>query len=115
MYSEKFRAQRRCTALRKDGQPCRAYALWGAHVCLAHSDRQHRGPREQARHPAPRRPPACRCGAYAWPHRIGSGLCRYPDPPLGRCRTLAGTRGTVKLRGKAAAFRRLMKQRGLWP
>ncbi len=27
---------------------------------------------------------ACRCEAYAWPHRPGGGLCRWPEPPLHR-------------------------------
>ena len=26
----------------------------------------------------------CRCDAYKFPHRPGSGLCRYPDPPAVR-------------------------------
>lgn len=26
----------------------------------------------------------CRCDAYRFPHRPGSGLCRYPDPPAVR-------------------------------
>jgi hypothetical protein len=47
----------------------------------------------------------CQCKAYPWPHRPGSGLCRYPDPPMkiyqrkkaGRpyCRRYAGLRRRI--------------------
>jgi len=28
-YSEKAKALRQCKALKKDGEPCQAYAVWG--------------------------------------------------------------------------------------
>jgi len=43
-YSEKAKALRRCKALRKDGKPCQAYAVWGEDFCMAHSGRHYRGP-----------------------------------------------------------------------
>jgi hypothetical protein len=35
----------------------------------------------------------CTCAAYAWPHRPGGGLCRWPEPPRYRRTTAAGTHG----------------------
>jgi hypothetical protein len=37
-YNADFREKRRCKALRKDGQPCRAFARWGAAdgLCSGH-------------------------------------------------------------------------------
>ena len=37
--------------------------------------------------------PPCACAAYAWPHRPGSGLCRWPEAPAATCPTPAGTHG----------------------
>ncbi len=37
--------------------------------------------------------PSCQCAAYAWPHRRGDGLCRWPDEPTYRLTTPAGTHG----------------------
>jgi len=37
--------------------------------------------------------PVCRCQAYRWPHRPGSGLCRWPEEPRAVCATPLGTRG----------------------
>ena len=90
MYGAEAIRRRRCRGVRKDGEACRAWALWGdpRQVCAAHAGHRRRnsGPR-----PAnfwgttPRtRPPNCRCAAYAWPHRPGGGLCRWPAPPLFR-------------------------------
>ncbi len=102
MYREAARARRRCTALRKDGQPCRAWASWDdpAQRCNVHAGRHHRGPlplrwarrwrRQQARYTP------CTCLAYAWPHRPGGGLCRWPDPPRYRRTTPAGTHSVYR-------------------
>lgn len=96
MYSELAKTIRRCRAVRADGQPCRAWAVWGLTVCVAHSHRKKSGP-----HPIP---PAhrtkhyngtrhnCHCAAYNWPHRPGGGLCDWPNPPRRSCPIPAGTR-----------------------
>jgi hypothetical protein len=97
-YTERARRLRRCTATRRDGERCNAYALWGGVLCSAHTYRT-RGSNERGtlRHPAhritglPTKPRPCRCAAYAWPHRPGAGLCRWPDAPARRCQTPAGT------------------------
>jgi hypothetical protein len=53
-------------------------------------------------------PPNCGCGAYAWPHRLGGGLCRWPDPPEQSSSTKQGTRsaaGKQRKRDKKLAQR----------
>jgi hypothetical protein len=95
MYSATARARRRCTATRRDGEPCRAYALWDdpGQRCVIHAGRGKRGP-HRSRFAQPSRPAAvspCRCVAYQWPHRPGGGLCRWPEPPLYRLTTPASS------------------------
>lgn len=101
-YSEKAKALRQCKALRKDGKPCQAYAVWGEDFCMAHSGRHHRGPMphpyEQRFKKRPRRSPTCRCPAYNWPHRPGGGLCQWPDPPTRRCTTPPSTHYWIRFR-----------------
>ena len=123
-YSEKAKKLRQCKAIKKDSEPCKAWAVWGEDFCAAHSRRHHRGPmpspyeRREAYledlayrasriskthlpHPPkkrPRRSPACHCPAYNWPHRPGGGLCQWPDPPTWRCTTPASTHYWIRLR-----------------
>lgn len=109
-YSEKAKAARRCKATRKDGQPCRAYALWeGNGLCAGHTYNTRRtlprGYREW-----PTKAPPCRCIAYAWPHRPGSGLCNWPDPPKYRSTIPAGTHSFM--RGYKRGYRILMRRWG---
>jgi hypothetical protein len=100
-YTDRARALRRCTAQRKDGEPCRAYARWGdpRRLCASH------GAHHTGRMPWPpawataegkarerTHNPPCKCRAYQWPHRPGGGLCRWPDPPEWVCTIPAGTR-----------------------
>jgi len=82
-YSEAAKERRRCTATKTDGTPCRGYAAWGdpRQRCGGHGGRR-RGPT-----------PVCGCAAYNWPHRPGGGLCRWPDAPIWRLTTPAGTHG----------------------
>ena len=94
-YTDQARARRRCTATTKAGAPCRAYACWDdpGQRCVNHAGRHHTGPMGPpglARRRRGRYTP-CACAAYAWPHRPGSGLCRWPEPPLEQCTTPAGT------------------------
>jgi hypothetical protein len=96
-YSPEAIERRRCTAVRKDGEPCKAWALWDdpRQLCVTHAGRHHRGPmlsdwfsryhRQRARYVP------CTCAAYSWPHRPGGGLCCWPDDPVYRCTTPAGT------------------------
>lgn len=102
-YSEAAIARRRCTARTRAGAPCRAWACWDdpGRRCVVHAGRGHTGPQGPGLAPSrPTRYTPCRCIAYAWPHRPGSGLCRWPDPPTHRRTTPAGTHraGSVRLR-----------------
>lgn len=98
MYSEQARELRRCKATCKNGQPCRAWARWGTDLCAVHTF-QKRGPaRGYTPHQNTRA--KCTCPAYAWPHRPGGGLCRWPDAPAQRSQTPAGTPALWR-RGKA--------------
>jgi hypothetical protein len=91
-YSEKAKAARRCTATRKDGQPCQAWALWGGERCAAHTYKTRGVASDTHRYGGMRtRAPSCTCAAYAWPHRPGGGLCRWPDPPHYHSTIRAGT------------------------
>src|SRR5438270_9484897 len=112
-YSEKARELRRCTAEKPDGQPCRAWAVWGdaRQLCVAHGGRHHRerlrGPRRSERtHFTP-----CTCLAYAWPHRPGGGLCRWPDEPTRRRLTRAGTHSWPRLKPGEKVFVRALQRR----
>lgn len=90
-YSDTARDQRRCKATRKDGKPCRAYAIWGGERCAAHTYATRRTEPHPDRYTGMRsRAPACTCGAYAWPHRPGGGLCRWPHEPLHKSMIPAG-------------------------
>lgn len=89
-YSEAAKEQRRCKATRADGEPCRAWARWGTDTCSAHTFEK------RGRQAAPwatmrARYEPCTCAAYAWPHRPGGGLCRWPEPPQWRSTIPAST------------------------
>ena len=110
MYTEAAAARRRCTARRADGEPCCCWAVWDdpRQLCVNHAGRHHRGPMpDPSARPLPARGarPACRCGAYAWPHRPGGGLCRWPDPPSEIHPSVLGTR-RFRLRASGAMGRR---------
>lgn len=102
-YSPAAIERRRCLGTRKDGQPCRAWALWDdpRQLCAQHAGRGARGPRGPNASRWPYAPEKrtnytpCTCRAYDWPHRPGSGLCRWPDPPMYRRTTPAGTRSEL--------------------
>jgi hypothetical protein len=84
MYEPRAENLRHCVARKKNGERCRAWAMWDDEVgfCYAHAGRP-RGRRLGA--------PPCTCAAYKWPHRPGGGLCRWPDPPYYRSSIPAGT------------------------
>ena len=110
-YSEKAKAARRCRATRKDGQPCRAYALWGgAGLCAGHTYKK-RVQHERGYREVPTKAPPCTCIAYQWPHRPGSGLCNWPDAPTYRSTIPAGTHSFM--RGYKRGYRILMRRWGM--
>jgi hypothetical protein len=68
--------------------------MWGhpRGLCVAHGT-DGRGPEVDPSERVRRRTaPLCDCAAYAWPHRPGGGLCRWPDPPRRRSTVPEGTR-----------------------
>jgi len=93
-YSPEAVARRRCLDYRRDGLPCRAWAAWGEprQLCSRHAGHTRGRRRAWAEYLGqPARYEPCRCRAYAWPHRPGGGWCRWPEEPLVRVRTPAGT------------------------
>jgi hypothetical protein len=100
-----YERERRCTAIRNDGQPCRAWAIWGAKRCSVHAGRHHRGPMRSRTRQAPRLRAAvwpCGCSAYDFVHRPGGGACSWPegyDDPLAMLRPRRrGTARTLRMR-----------------
>jgi hypothetical protein len=92
MYSDEARALRRCQATTKRGEPCQRYAAWGDEQrrCASH------GGRVPGKHLVGRTAcPPCRCRAYDWPHRPGSGLCEWPNPPKYRLMLRHSTHSTA--------------------
>lgn len=89
-YSAKAKLQRNCTGTKVDGKPCRAWARWGddRQLCSSHAIKK-RKPSDGYK--VMKSKAKCECEAYQWPHRPGSGLCRWPDPPLQKCPTPPGT------------------------
>ena len=100
-YSERARELRRCKAIKPNGERCKAWARWGdpRQLCVAHGGGHHTGPLETARGIEVKTVPVCHCDAYAWPHRPGGGLCRWPDPPTYVCTIPAGTHPYGRFRG----------------
>jgi hypothetical protein len=88
MYGIRAREMRRCLGVRNDGQPCQAWALWRVpgQRCIRHTDVRPGRVGSERTHAIP-----CRCPAYRWPHRPGSGFCRWPEPPLVRDSTPPGS------------------------
>lgn len=114
-YGEAAQARRRCTATRQDGEGCRAWALWDdpRQLCVQHAGRGHRGrldPDRPWRAWSTTRYRPCKCAAYAWPHRPGSGLCSWPDPPLYRLMTPAGTHRWPRASSGLKAMMRVLER-----
>lgn len=88
-YSALAMARRRCLSRRRDGAPCRAWALWNdrGQRCRMHSTKRGHS-RSYRRLMAATLGQdladglgrlVCRCRAYRWPHRPRSGVCRWPE------------------------------------
>lgn len=115
MYSAEAVALRRCLGTRKDGEPCRGWALWDGprQFCMAHAGRHHTGPLPSPWQREPECPTMyepCRCAAYNWPHRPGGGLCCWPEEPVYRLTTPAGTHEWPRLR-RPTWYPRLRRRR----
>jgi|DEB0MinimDraft_6_1074348.scaffolds.fasta_scaffold00749_9 hypothetical protein len=68
--SDRYTEVRKCKAIKKNGDPCKLWAVWGDTRCNRH------GGSANGRIGA-----VCDCEAYPFPHRPGGGLCEWPDPP----------------------------------
>jgi hypothetical protein len=95
VLSPKARQLLRCKAHTRGDTRCRAYVVAGLDVCISHSPWRSRGPGSKRPPIRPSRQP-CRCEAYTWPHRRGSGVCRWPDAPQTPCIIPAGTRHSAR-------------------
>lgn len=92
-------ARRRCKGTTAAGNLCQAWAIWDdpRQLCTAHGgrtrgkERDRDDPRRYYGEKTRCRP--CTCRAYAWPHRPGGGLCRWPLQPEYRRTTPAGEHG----------------------
>ena len=91
-----FRSERQCTAVTRDGLRCRAWSVWGDPSMLCS---RHGGKRTEGR--------ARRCAAYRFPHRRRSGLCNFPNEPLGEHPAPAGKRKRSK-RDRTKRFKAFM-------
>ncbi len=113
-YSDAAKERRRCLGTRADGQPCRNYAVWNTdrQLCAQHAGRAHVGPRYgwRQREWKTKYIP-CTCQAYAWPHRPGSGICRWPEAPHFRCTTPAGTHAWPRASADERALMRTIERR----
>ena len=72
MYSRRESDYRRCRSLCKDGHICCNYACRGDVYCIDHG-----GVRRGGVGRAKGIDRSCRCVAYSFPHKAGTGRCRY--------------------------------------
>jgi hypothetical protein len=78
VYNADAEELRRCRGTCNDGRRCSRFAVWGDPFqrCVSHGGRV-AGPHVIGKtHAEP-----CRCEAYPYPHRPGSGYCEWPNPP----------------------------------
>src|SRR5829696_6850661 len=96
-YSKAAIERRKCLGTKKNGEPCQAWAVWDdlRQLCVVHAGRHHTG-RQKGSRSKPARYVPCTCVAYAWPHRPGGGLCRWPNPPEYRLTTPRGKKSRMR-------------------
>ena len=114
-YSEEARRRRKCTGTTAAGKPCNAWALWDdpRQLCVNHAGRHRRGKYGGPRKSTQTHRKPCTCPAYAWPHRPGGGLCRWPAPPLYRCSIPASTHSLPRMPRAVSAMIRAWKAAGI--
>jgi hypothetical protein len=111
---ERYDELRRFTETTRAGARCKNFALWNCaeQLCASHFHKK-RGPEltheEREKRNRQRQRPTCDCQAYAWPHRPGAGLCRWPLDPVENHPTPAGGIAPGKLRRRKirAALKRM--------
>jgi hypothetical protein len=114
-------ARRKCLEKRKDGQPCQTWAVWDdpEQRCAVHSRATRR---KQAEMNADirieqnkRHAPVCKCAAYRFPHRLGNGLCRFPDEPLAQHPAKGRKRSPKRARSMRRAIAYINSYGGAFP
>lgn len=109
MYNTHAKELRQCRAIKKDGSPCTAWALWNSNkqVCFIHSERPREHCKLDKKWPFKKkaRVPSCKCEAYAWPHRPGGGLCEWPLKPKYICLIPEGTHFQPRLRLRSKKYK----------
>lgn len=107
-YSQKARKIRQCKAKKKDGTQCQAFARWNESLCSSHTISRRRP--YTCVYRRWRSPAICRCVAYQWPHRPGSGLCEWPDEPRFVHKTPAGTHAWPRISGSDNSTGRALRK-----
>lgn len=118
-YNAAAVALRRCTATTRAGAACKGWAMWDdpEQRCCTHAGKGHQGPlasrfaRLQRRR---RTVPGCRCAAYNWPHRPGSGLCRWPEAPRHQLTTPAHSHSICAMRRRCRDGSTYYEERNDW-
>lgn len=96
---QRLKIERQCEGTTKNGERCRNWSVYGDTKC-----KRHGGVRIE--------PNSCACPAYAFPHRRRSGLCNYPDEPLGISDVPQGKRRYYK-RMRKKQVKKWLKEIGL--
>jgi hypothetical protein len=90
--------------VKANGEQCKGYSTLDSDACSFHSydhktkklpkanEREAARLRRAKRRSQPQRRAVCNCPAYRFPHRLSSGFCRYPDPPMFRSKTFGAKR-----------------------
>ena len=108
-----YERRRRCVAVKPDGKPCKAWAVWNAaeQCCISHLSEPERDRLNAEGITPPRKTPrpTCDCEAYPFPHRPGTGHCLAGDEPLRVHPYEAGQRapGKKRQRDERNAWRRI--------
>lgn|SRR5262249_55765886 len=116
-YSDKAKSIRQCEAIKPNKERCRNYTRLDSNLCVIHLYPKRKRAvigrhepiqrflkRKGKAHHVRQRHKTCNCAAYKFPHRAGGGLCRWPDPPIFRLTTPAGTQS-----GEGSLKRKLRK------
>jgi len=108
MYNSNALKIRKCRGIKKDGERCQGWAMWGhpGQLCGNHAGRHHRGPMPKVLTWEVKKAKyiPCECKAYNWPHRPGGGYCNWPDPPFYLCLIPPSTHSWPRVRSWGELF-----------
>ena len=89
-YTKKQREMRRCKKIKANGEQCRGSSKLKSEFCSLHwyqhsrelpkteAERTAAKIRRARRRAEPQKRATCQCEAFAFPHRLSSGRCKYP-------------------------------------